>query len=46
MGAASQYTNGGNFALGDASVRWVSYNIDPNLPFLCTKDGGETVQLD
>jgi len=40
------HTNGGNFALGDASVRWVSYNIDPNLPFLCTKDGGETVQLD
>jgi len=42
----SYHTNGGNFALGDASVRWVSYNIDPNLPFLCTKDGGETVQLD
>jgi prepilin-type N-terminal cleavage/methylation domain-containing protein len=40
------HANGGNFALGDASVRWVSYNIDPNLPFLCTKDGGETVQLD
>jgi prepilin-type N-terminal cleavage/methylation domain-containing protein len=42
----SYHTNGGNFALGDASVRWVSYNIDPNLPFLCTKDGGETVSLD
>jgi prepilin-type N-terminal cleavage/methylation domain-containing protein/prepilin-type processing-associated H-X9-DG protein len=40
----SQHTGGGNFALADGSVRFVSYSINQTtLNGLCTRDGNETV---
>jgi prepilin-type N-terminal cleavage/methylation domain-containing protein len=39
----SFHSGGSNFCLGDASVRYVSYNADPILPLLCTRDGGEII---
>jgi type II secretory pathway pseudopilin PulG len=41
----SLHTGGGNFALGDASVRWMSYNADNVLNALCTRAGGEAVPM-
>jgi prepilin-type N-terminal cleavage/methylation domain-containing protein len=39
----SLHTGGSNFALADASVRWVSYAANPQIPALVTRNGGETV---
>jgi prepilin-type N-terminal cleavage/methylation domain-containing protein len=39
----SLHTGGGNFTLGDASVRYVNYSANSVLPALCTKWGGEVV---
>jgi prepilin-type N-terminal cleavage/methylation domain-containing protein len=39
----SLHTGGSNFALGDASVRWVAYGANPMIPSLVTRNGGEVV---
>jgi prepilin-type N-terminal cleavage/methylation domain-containing protein len=39
----SLHTAGGNFLLADASVHWVSYSINSQLPAFCTRNGGEVV---
>src|SRR5262249_25673187 len=39
----SLHPGGANFALGDASVRFVTYSANPSLPALVTRSGGETV---
>jgi len=42
----SGHTNGGNFTMGDGSVRFVSYNVDINiLQNAATMSGGETAVL-
>jgi prepilin-type N-terminal cleavage/methylation domain-containing protein len=37
----SPHTGGGNFALGDASCRFLTYNANSVLPQLCSRNGGE-----
>jgi prepilin-type N-terminal cleavage/methylation domain-containing protein len=39
----SLHSGGANFALGDASVRFVAYTANSVLPGLCTRNGGEVV---
>jgi prepilin-type N-terminal cleavage/methylation domain-containing protein/prepilin-type processing-associated H-X9-DG protein len=40
----SLHAQGANFAMGDGSVRFISYNVDiNNLMFMATKAGGEVV---
>jgi len=41
----SAHSGGANFVLGDGSVRFVSYNNDPNMPALATKAGGEVTNF-
>ena len=43
----SHHSNGGNFALGDASVRWLSYSISPAVfAASCSRNLNEAVNLD
>jgi prepilin-type processing-associated H-X9-DG protein len=37
----SLHTGGGNFLLGDGSVRFMTYSQDNILPQLCTREAGE-----
>ncbi len=37
----SNHTGGGNFLMGDGSVRFLGYHIDAILPQLATRNGGE-----
>jgi prepilin-type processing-associated H-X9-DG protein len=37
----SLHTGGGNFAMGDGSVRFYDYAMDEVLPQFCTRNGGE-----
>jgi prepilin-type N-terminal cleavage/methylation domain-containing protein/prepilin-type processing-associated H-X9-DG protein len=37
----SPHTSGGNFLMGDGSVRFTNYSADTVLPQLCTRAGGE-----
>jgi prepilin-type N-terminal cleavage/methylation domain-containing protein len=39
----SMHPGGGNFALGDASVRFVTYQSDSAMPAIVTRAGGEVV---
>ncbi len=39
----SLHTGGGNFLLGDGSVRFCDYDMNRVLPALCTRSGGEVV---
>jgi prepilin-type N-terminal cleavage/methylation domain-containing protein/prepilin-type processing-associated H-X9-DG protein len=41
----SYHDGGGNFAMGDGSVRFISYSAATLLPSLATRAGGETVEL-
>jgi prepilin-type processing-associated H-X9-DG protein len=41
----SPHSAGANFAFADASVRFLSYSVDPLLPSLATRAGGEAVEL-
>jgi prepilin-type N-terminal cleavage/methylation domain-containing protein len=42
----SLHTGGGNFIMGDGSVRFYSYSMNSVLPQLCTRNGGEVVNGD
>lgn len=39
----SFHSGGGNFLLGDGTVRFVTYTANNVLPQLCTRNGGETI---
>ena len=41
----SLHSGGGNWLMGDASVRFMSYDVNNILPQLCTRRGGEVVSL-
>lgn len=41
----SNHTGGGNFAMGDGSVRFISYSASALLPALATRAGGEVAVL-
>jgi prepilin-type processing-associated H-X9-DG protein len=42
----SWHPGGANWLFGDASARFVSYQMNEVLPQLCTRNGGEVVSLD
>jgi prepilin-type N-terminal cleavage/methylation domain-containing protein/prepilin-type processing-associated H-X9-DG protein len=42
----SPHSCGANFAFADGSVRFLSYSVDPMMPALATRAGGEVVSLD
>src|SRR5262249_2270700 len=41
----SNHTGGANFALGDGSVRFISYSAAPLIPALATRGEGEVVSV-
>jgi prepilin-type N-terminal cleavage/methylation domain-containing protein len=41
----SPHTGGGNFCLGDASVRFFSYSLNSILPQVCSRNGGEVADM-
>jgi type II secretory pathway pseudopilin PulG len=42
----SLHVNGGNFAMGDASVRFMPYAANAVLPQMCTRDVGDIFEFD
>jgi prepilin-type N-terminal cleavage/methylation domain-containing protein len=42
----SLHIDGGNFLLGDGSVRWIAYSANQNLPGLASANGGEVLGSD
>jgi prepilin-type N-terminal cleavage/methylation domain-containing protein/prepilin-type processing-associated H-X9-DG protein len=42
----SPHPGGANFVFTDGSVRFLSYSVDPLMPALATRAGGEVVSLD
>jgi prepilin-type N-terminal cleavage/methylation domain-containing protein/prepilin-type processing-associated H-X9-DG protein len=41
----SWHPGGGNWLFGDGSVRFINYQLDNILPQMCTRSGGEAVNL-
>jgi prepilin-type N-terminal cleavage/methylation domain-containing protein/prepilin-type processing-associated H-X9-DG protein len=41
----SYHPGGANFCFADGSVRFLSYSVDPIMPALATRGGGEVVEL-
>jgi prepilin-type processing-associated H-X9-DG protein len=41
----SPHTGGANFAFADGSIRFLSYSVDPIMPALASRAGGESVSI-
>jgi prepilin-type processing-associated H-X9-DG protein len=41
----SFHSGGSNFVMGDGSVRFITYDADPVMPALSTRDNGDIAAL-